>query len=172
MLRVSDEGVVPDVLCLGKGLGGGLPISACIGKDSVMRAWRRDAEVVQTSTFAGAPLACATAIATLDTLSRDGLCARSRDVGNRFRAELAEALSRSPANVQVRGDGLMIGVDLGGGPGSASIAAQRLLERGYIASTGGGGREVLVLTPPLNISEPLLLGAISELAAVLDGPSA
>jgi 4-aminobutyrate aminotransferase/(S)-3-amino-2-methylpropionate transaminase len=170
MLRVSDDGVVPDVLCLGKGLGGGLPISACIGKDSVMRAWRRDPEVVQTSTFAGAPLACATAIATLDTLSRDRLCARSVEVGGRFRAALTKALSRSSA--RVRGEGLMIGVDLGGGPGSASVAVQRLLEQGYIASTGGGGREVLVLTPPLNSPESLLLGAIPEIVSSLHGLSA
>ena len=78
MLRSTAEGVLPDVVCLGKGLGGGLPISACIGSGSVMSAWRREPEVVHTSTFAGAPLAAATAIATLDVLSRERLARSER----------------------------------------------------------------------------------------------
>ena len=49
--------VEPDLVCLGKGLGGGLPVSAVIGRKDVMQAWQREAEVVHTSTFAGAPLA-------------------------------------------------------------------------------------------------------------------
>ncbi|HVR21003.1 MAG TPA: aminotransferase class III-fold pyridoxal phosphate-dependent enzyme, partial [Polyangiaceae bacterium] len=73
MLRALALGVVPDLVCLGKGLGGALPISAVIGRGVVMQAWRRAEEVVHTSTYAGAPLASATALATLDVLEREAL---------------------------------------------------------------------------------------------------
>lgn len=155
LLRSLAEGVTPELVCLGKGLGGGLPISAVIGKDEVMRAWERDEEVVHTSTFSGNPLACATALATLDTLGREGLVQRSAVVGAAFQAELEAALASVPG-VSVRGAGLMIGVELGAEPHSAVRVVRSLLERGFIATTGGGRREVLVLTPPLNIAEALL----------------
>lgn len=163
-MLVSDaEGVVPDLICLGKGLGGGLPISAVIGRSSVMQNWRREAEVVHTATFAGSPLAAAAAIATLDTLSKEKLVERSERLGARFATELSAALAGSgSAKVrQVRGRGLMLGVDLGESPGAASRLMQKLLQAGYITSTGGGRREVLVLTPPLNIDEGVLFGSIS-----------
>jgi 4-aminobutyrate aminotransferase/(S)-3-amino-2-methylpropionate transaminase len=158
MLYSSQNGVVPDLVCLGKGLGGGLPISACIGTRAVMQAWSREREVVHTSTFAGAPLACVTALATLDTLSREGLIERSASVGR----ELMRA---------VRGSGLMIGIDLGDRPGEAVRLARALLRRGYLSSTGGGTREVLVLTPPLIISERLLDFFLDELDMLLAGRS-
>ncbi len=170
LLRAVEAGVMPELVCLGKGLGGGLPISAVLGKNDVMRAWERDEEVVHTSTFAGMPLACATALATLDTLAREGLVQRSAKVGAAFRAELAAALAGVPG-VSVRGEGLMLGVDLGAGPHAAVRVVRRLLERGFIATTGGGKREVLVLTPPLNISEALLELALAAGAdAVRAGP--
>jgi 4-aminobutyrate aminotransferase/(S)-3-amino-2-methylpropionate transaminase len=169
MLRSVVDGVVPDVVCLGKGLGGGLPVSACIGTEAVMLAWRREPEVVHTSTFAGAPLACAAAIATLDVLSRERLVARSAEVGARFRDALRAALEGVRGVAAVRGEGLMIGIDLGPRPGVASQAMLRLLERGYLVSTGGGGREVVVLTPPLNIAEPLLTEFVPAAREVLRG---
>jgi 4-aminobutyrate aminotransferase/(S)-3-amino-2-methylpropionate transaminase len=149
----------PDLICLGKGLGGGLPISACIGAEEIMGSWHRDTEVMHTSTFAGAPLACATAIATLDVLSRERLVERAAEVGARLLKTLRAALP-----VQVRGAGLMIGLDLGPRPDAATALARALLERGYITSSGGGGREVLVLTPPLTIAEPLLDAFVAVLA--------
>jgi 4-aminobutyrate aminotransferase/(S)-3-amino-2-methylpropionate transaminase len=164
LLRAVDEGVTPELVCLGKGLGGGLPISAVIGKNEVMRAWERDDEVVHTSTFAGMPLACATALATLDTIGRERLVQRSATVGAAFKAELAAGLA-AVSGVSVRGEGLMLGVDLGAGAHAAVRVVRRLLERGFIATTGGGQREVLVLTPPLNIAESLLSLAV---AAVVD----
>ncbi len=148
---------IPDLLCLGKGLGGGLPISAVVGRGSVLEAWQRDAEVIHTSTFAGSALACASSLATLDVLSREHLPERAAEVGARFLAALGNRLARFPT-VTVRGAGFMLAVDLGQGPGRAARLASRLLERGYITSTGGGRREVLVLTPPLTLAESLLAG--------------
>ncbi len=176
-------GVTPDLLCLGKGLGGGLPISACVGRRAVMDAWRGAAKVVHTATFAGAALACTTAIATLDVLRREDLVARSAQLGGSFGDQLRAALERAGLPFEVRGRGMMWGVDLapasarggataegearGGGPGKAARAAQALLERGYITSTGGGARDVLVLTPPLTIAEEQLEAFVAELPRAL-----
>ncbi len=165
MLRSAEEGLVPDLICLGKGLGGGIPISAVLGGKGVMQAWERDAEVVHTATFSGAPLACTVALATLDALGRDGLVTRARAVGDRWRELLVAAL---PPHVVVRGVGLMIGVDLGAGAGAASRLAHVLLERGYLTSTGGGAREVLVLTPPLNTPDELLFDFVPHLVSALE----
>jgi 4-aminobutyrate aminotransferase / (S)-3-amino-2-methylpropionate transaminase / 5-aminovalerate transaminase len=150
----------PDLVCLGKGLGGGLPISALVGRGNVLEAWRRDAEVVHTSTFAGAALACATGLATLDVISRQQLPDRAQRLGAQLLDSLKTRLARFP-KISLRGAGLMIAIDLGDRPGLASELARRMLERGYITSTGGGRREILVLTPPLTIGESLL-GGFSE----------
>jgi 4-aminobutyrate aminotransferase / (S)-3-amino-2-methylpropionate transaminase / 5-aminovalerate transaminase len=158
------EGVVPDLICFGKGLGGGLPLSAVIGSGAIMGAWKREAEVVHTATFAGAPLAASTAIATLDVLSKEKLPERAASVGARYRAELAQSLSDRSQVREVRGQGLMLGIDLGDRPGAASALMRSLLKAGYITSTGGGQREVLVLTPPLNIDESVLFGSVPVIA--------
>jgi 4-aminobutyrate aminotransferase/(S)-3-amino-2-methylpropionate transaminase len=164
MLRSAAACVIPDLICLGKGLGGGLPVSAVIGRRELMAAWSRKEEVVHTSTFAGAPLACATALSTLDVLHREALPARAERVGTWLREQLTAALAFAP-EVEVRGAGLMLGVDFGSRPGAAVGVVRGLLERGYIATTGGGKRETLVLTPALNIDEALLPGAVD---AVVD----
>jgi len=162
MLYSLSPEFVPDLLCLGKGLGGGLPISAVIGRGQVLEAWRRDEEVVHTSTFAGNALACGAALATLDVISREHLPERAMSVGGELLATLQTRLGRF-SKATVRGAGLMIAIDLGDRPGRATKLAVRLLERGYITSTGGGRREVLVLTPPLTIAESLLAGFVSAL---------
>jgi 4-aminobutyrate aminotransferase/(S)-3-amino-2-methylpropionate transaminase len=156
MLRSVEVGLTPDLICIGKGLGGGLPISACIGKESVMRAWARDEEVVHTSTHAGWPLACAAAVATLDSLRFKHLPARAGDVGGRVLDALRAGLSGAPGLVDVRGVGLMIGIELA----SAELGqrtARRLLGKGYVVLTGGARGETLTLTPALTIAEERLI---------------
>ncbi|HET7539801.1 MAG TPA: aspartate aminotransferase family protein [Polyangiaceae bacterium] len=166
MLYSAGPEFTPDLLCLGKGLGGGLPISALVGRGAVLEAWRRDAEVVHTSTFAGNALACSAALATLDVISREHLPERASAVGERLLSTLRARLARF-SKATVRGAGLMIAIDLGDRPGRATQLAARLIERGYITSTGGGRREVLVLTPPLTLAEPLLAGFVDALSLSL-----
>ncbi|MEN9579926.1 MAG: 4-aminobutyrate aminotransferase [Pseudomonadota bacterium] len=158
--------IIPDLVCLGKGLGGGLPISACVGRADVMASWSRAEEVVHTSTFAGAPLACATALACLDVLRRHGLIERSAQLGAHWKTALEGSLKDLP--VEVRGRGLMLAVDLGPKPGAAGKLMAKLLSAGYITSTGGGAREVLVLTPPLTIASELLTGFVPVLRRALE----
>jgi 4-aminobutyrate aminotransferase / (S)-3-amino-2-methylpropionate transaminase / 5-aminovalerate transaminase len=148
-----DLGLEADLICLGKGLGGGLPISACLGKREIMQAWRREPEVVHTATFAGAALAARTALVTLDVLGETGFLEARASAGQRWRDAIARACSDCPVVAQVRGRGFMIGIDLGARPGLAVVVMRRLLERGYIVSTGGGARDVVILTPPIVIEE-------------------
>jgi 4-aminobutyrate aminotransferase-like enzyme len=169
MLASVAAGAMPDIICLGKGLGGGLPISACVGSDDVMQAWRREPnqEVVHTATFHGAPLACATALATIEVLAADHLAERARKVGDAWQKALSGALAVVPGVRAVRGAGFMIGVDLGSA--SVALAVMRsLLEAGYIVTLGGLAGEVLMLTPALTIAEPLLEGFTVFLRGLLE----
>jgi 4-aminobutyrate aminotransferase / (S)-3-amino-2-methylpropionate transaminase / 5-aminovalerate transaminase len=151
------QGVRADLVCLGKGLGGGLPISACLGTRASMAAWSREAEVVHTSTFAGAPLAAAAALATLDALEAHALVERSRRLGEALARALRAAFPPTwPAGWAVRGAGLMIGIDLGPSRLDAIALMRELLADGFIVSLGGGRRDSLVLTPPLDVAEAQL----------------
>jgi 4-aminobutyrate aminotransferase / (S)-3-amino-2-methylpropionate transaminase / 5-aminovalerate transaminase len=168
----STESATPDLICLGKGLGGGVPVSAVLGRADVMQSWSRDPEVVHTSTFAGAPLACAAALATLGVLRREALANRARELGARFVTALERALAESPVLARVRGSGLMIGIelfDVSGepAPGIGSALQRALLHAGYVTSTGGGQREVLVLTPPLTVAESRLSAFVPQLLECL-----
>jgi 4-aminobutyrate aminotransferase/(S)-3-amino-2-methylpropionate transaminase len=160
--RMRDVGASFDVLCLGKGLGGGVSISAAIASDDVMGAWASGGEVVHTSTHAGSPLACAAALATLDAIEASSLAARSRGVGARFVARLERALGDAPAVSEVRGVGMMIGVELGSA--ASGLRVQRaLLSRGFLSTSGGASGQVVVFTPPLTISEAQLDATVDAL---------
>ena len=132
-----------------------------------MACWSRDEEVVHTTTFTGNPLACVAAISTLDVLSRHHLPTRARAVGEEFLAELEAAVAPYADLVQVRGVGLMIGIEFRGGNGCGSRMMIELLKRGYIGSTGGGSRETLVLTPALTIDTQQWSGFVEQLVEVL-----
>lgn len=167
MTRTGAIGAKADILCFGKGLGGGLPISACVAPEAIMDAWARDEEVIHTSTHSGSPLACAAAVATLDALRIQRLVPRARDVGAAFASELRATLAGRPGFVEVRGEGLMVGVELA----SAELglrAMRGMLAEGYVVLTGGLRGEVLTLTPALTTPEALLSGAARALSRVLE----
>jgi 4-aminobutyrate aminotransferase/(S)-3-amino-2-methylpropionate transaminase len=163
---LAAESARPDLICLGKGLGGGVPLSAVLGRRDVMAAWQKSEEVVHTSTFAGAPLACAAALATRDVLTRERLPERAERVGTAFRGQLSQALAGVP-RARVRGRGLMLGIELDAKPGTCGEVMRRLLEQGYLTTSGGRARECLVLTPPLTMAEPLLEAAARAIATTL-----
>jgi 4-aminobutyrate aminotransferase/(S)-3-amino-2-methylpropionate transaminase len=169
MVRAIDDGVPAealDLVCFGKGLGGGLPISACVGPEAIMRSWAREAPVVHTSTHAGWPLGCAAALATLGALRARSLPERARTLGARWRTELAGALSGKSTVRAVRGEGLMLGVELER-PAHGLRAARAMLERGWLLLGGGRRGETLTFTPALTIEERLLEGAVAALAEVV-----
>jgi len=168
-LASVDAGVTPDVVCLGKGLGGGVAISACVGREEAMRAWDARAGgggAIHTATHFGAPTACAAALATLAELRTGRLPLRANRVGARWTRDLARELQGGGV-VEVRGRGLMIGVELEGGAARALAATRALLREGYIVLTGGARGDVLTLTPPLTIDEALLAGFTRAMKRVL-----
>jgi GNAT superfamily N-acetyltransferase len=106
------ESVVPDLLCMGKAMGGGVPISACVGRPHVMAAWGESrGEALHTSTFLGWPLGCAAALAAIAEMEDRDLPGRARTVGAYFKDRLNELAARHPeAIAEVRGRGLMLGL--------------------------------------------------------------
>jgi 4-aminobutyrate aminotransferase/(S)-3-amino-2-methylpropionate transaminase len=168
LVRSTAAGAPADILCFGKGLGGGVPISACVAAEEVMAAWASSAhgEVLHTSTHAGSPLACAAAVATLDAVRFRKLPARAREVGERALATFRTALEGCPDVVEVRGAGMMLGIELSSGEQGLRAMAG-LLARGYLVLTGGRRGETLTLTPALTISEDRLADAARALRDVL-----
>jgi 4-aminobutyrate aminotransferase/(S)-3-amino-2-methylpropionate transaminase len=146
----------PDLLCLGKALGGGMPISACVGERRVMAAWGEPGrEALHTGTFFGHPVGCAAALAALQVIEDEQLCARAARAGERLRAALAARVKKDARVVEVRGAGLLVGVELRGA-GLGLALGRALLERGYITVPAANDASVLSLTPPLAIEDTLL----------------
>ncbi len=161
------EGVRPDVICAGKALGGGLPISACIGRGEVMQAWGDPAgEAIHTATFAGNPLGCAAALATLEVIDEEDLIARADRVGAAWLREL-EGLRSLAAVRDVRGRGLLVAVELDDGARTLALV-RALLERGYLVLPAGSRAEAISLTPPRTIEPALLSAFTSTLRSLLE----
>ncbi len=137
------ENVVPDVICVGKAIANGFPLSACIGSAAVMDAWPASTgEAIHTSTFLGNPLGCAAALATIRELRSRRLPARARSVGTWLARELREIGCR------VRGRGLMLGIETD----DAVPLAKALLQRGILVLPSGPHHEILGITPPLVVT--------------------
>ena len=156
------EGVLPDVLTLAKGLGGGLPIGACIGigrHGSVLG--RGD----HGSTFGGNPIACAAALAVLDTIEKDGLLANVTQVGNHLAAGI-EGI-KHPLVSGVRGSGLWLAIALTGVVATAVAAtAQRA---GFLVNAVQP--DAVRLAPPLILSAAEADSFVAALPAILDAAS-
>ena len=163
---VEAEGVIPDLLCCGKALGGGLPIAAVLGRRDLFRAaWEHDGEALHTATFVAHPLACAAALAALEIMDDEGLAERAADLGEEIAPRLTAWPARYPAVVAVRGRGLLWGIEL-----RTREAAHRwtgeALRRGILMLAGGPEGKVAQIVPPLTIARPqlaLALGLLEEL---------
>jgi 4-aminobutyrate aminotransferase-like enzyme len=163
--RSVDTGVTPDLICAGKALGGGLPVSACIGRREVMERWGSpDREAIHTGTFYGDPLGSAAALATLELIEREGLMLEAAERG----ASIARALRSVglPGIAKVRQIGLMLGLQLEEEL-SALTLARRLLERGYLVLPAGARADVLQLTPPVTLTGPQVEGFVEALKDAL-----
>lgn len=154
----------PDVLCIGKALAGGFPLSACLGSAQVMDAWGASkGEAIHTQTFLGNPTGCAMALAALAVLEDEGLVARAATVG----AALAERLRAVPGVRGVTGRGLMLGVQLDDALG----VTRRLLAAGWIVLPCGERAEALGVTPPLMLSTEAQDALPDALAAAISAPA-
>ncbi|HEX5726492.1 MAG TPA: aspartate aminotransferase family protein [Longimicrobiaceae bacterium] len=170
-------GVVPDLLVVGKGLTGGLPFSACIGTDAAMEAWPRSTgEALHTSTFLGHPLGCAAALAAIAVLREEGLVERSAALGARLLARLRALAADHPRVGEVRGLGMMIGVELvrdratrEPAPELAGRVVVEALRRGVLVLGGGVHGNVLSLSPPFVLTDAQADAALAVLGEILDG---
>jgi 4-aminobutyrate aminotransferase-like enzyme len=173
LLASERVGLRPDIVCLGKALGAGLPLSACLGARRVMDAWPvSEGEAVHTSTFLGHPLACAAALAALDSYGPEGILARAEAVGTSLRSGLAERLSGergvTPGAAEVRGLGLLVGIELGGAEpaaGAAASVAGAALRKGVLVLPAGEAGEVVELTPPVTLTEAQVDHALEVLVS-------
>jgi acetylornithine aminotransferase len=138
-------GVRPDVMTLAKGLGSGVPVGACLAAGAAAGVFKPGNH---GSTFGGNPLACTAALTTLAVIEEDGLLARAASLGQRLRTEFAEALAGQAGVVAVRGDGLMIGIELDR-PCGELVA--RALERGLLINVTA--EKVIRLLPSLVFSD-------------------
>ena len=170
------EGVIPDILCLGKGLGGGLPLSACVGPARIMDAWPPSrGEAIHTSTFLGNPLACAAGSAFLGELRKGDLVERSRILGDKLLDSLRRNLADIPEVAEVRGRGLFVGIDLRNSgnreplKGAAVRAATHALQNGVFLLPAGRAGHVLELSPPLVITEEQLDWVVPQLREGIQG---
>jgi acetylornithine/LysW-gamma-L-lysine aminotransferase len=149
--------VIPDLICLGKGIAGGLPMGTL--------AWRSDLGTYPAhthgSTFGGNPLVCAAANATLQVLEEERLPERAAEIGERFLAELRSI--EHPLVREVRGRGLMIGIDL---RRRSTPVLQTMAENGVLALPAG--TTVVRLLPPLSITEQDLERARTVLMDALE----
>jgi 4-aminobutyrate aminotransferase-like enzyme len=169
-------GATPDLICLGKALTGGFPLSACVGRADLMdAAWPQSkGEAIHTSTFLGNPVGCAMALAQIGEIEKMKLPERAAELGKFLLAELQSKIPNGKFQIAVRGQGLMAGVELrrhDGSPATAETfaAVKTLLQRGYIFLPEGEYGNVISFTPPLTITKPQLAKAVTTLAEVLGG---
>ncbi len=158
---IEDEGVVPDLVTSAKSLGGGLPISAVTGRAELMDAVHPGG---LGGTYGGNPVAAAAALAVLDKIEREGLLARSRELGERVRARLREMQERHALVGDVRGRGMMNAIELVRDRGTkepidaetGTRIIQACLRDGLLVIKAGTYDNVIRLLPPLTIDEGLL----------------
>jgi 4-aminobutyrate aminotransferase / (S)-3-amino-2-methylpropionate transaminase / 5-aminovalerate transaminase len=156
MWACDHTGVVPDLLCAGKALGGGYPGSIVAGRADIMDAWRPNTpEAPHSSTFLGHPVGCAAALAVLAELSERGLVQRSRETGATLLAALKAATESNPHVGEVRGLGMMIGIEVVRDresrdpmPEAVPAILQAGLDCGLIMLPGGMYGNVISLSPP------------------------
>lgn len=143
--------VVPDLICLGKALTGGFPLSACVGKAELMDAWPpSDGEAIHTATFLGHPVGCAMALASLEQHADPATADAVATTGQRFTSALAAI--DAPGIGAVRGLGLMLGLELPARIDSGALIAAALRD-GIILLADGPGGSVLAFAPPFAISD-------------------
>jgi 4-aminobutyrate aminotransferase-like enzyme len=160
--------VVPDIVTVAKALGNGFPIAAFLTTDAIAAHYTRPG----AATFGGNLVSCRAALATLAFHQRHRLGERSATLGDRLRRQLAEVQGRRPAIAEVRGRGLMIGIELRDRKNiPAAALTDRILEdlkdAGFLVGKTGPGRNVLTVMPPLVVPSPALDALVENLDQVL-----
>ena len=171
MFAIEHEQVVPDVLTVGKGFGGGFPMSGLIIREEIAFAKPFANPSGSSSSYGGNPLAAAAARITVETILEDGLVEHARRVGERMLAEMKSWERDLPIVSDVRGRGLMIGMDLVV-PGTRQLLTKKATRRIFDALLARGVLAMIYnpevrINPPLVISEDQAMTALAILKEVL-----
>ncbi|MDX1688681.1 MAG: aminotransferase class III-fold pyridoxal phosphate-dependent enzyme [Candidatus Promineifilaceae bacterium] len=152
---IEHAGVVPDLMTVAKGIASGFPLSALIGRADVMSQWPPGAH---GTTFGGNPVSCAAALATLDVIEDEGLVENAAARGRQLQDGLRQIQADHPVVGDVRGKGLMVGVEFVGpdaapNPDAAAAVKDHCLQSGILISRCGPHNQTLRLAPPLIITD-------------------
>ncbi|MBM3833658.1 MAG: aspartate aminotransferase family protein [Verrucomicrobia bacterium] len=165
---------IPDVICLGKAITGGFPLSACAGRAALMdEAWPASAgEAIHTSTYLGHPVGCAMALAQIEEIRKQRLVDRSFSLSKMLVSALEHLKAPTGLKLAARGLGLMAGLELRHSDdepatNSALQIVKKMLHRGYILLPEGEHSNVIALTPPLTISRSQLETSVNALQETL-----
>ncbi len=164
MFGFEHFGIEPDIFTLAKALGGGFPIGALCAKEPFASAFEPGDH---GSTFGGNPLACSAGLAALSTIINDKLCDNSAKMGDYFINELKKLKDKHSIITEVRGKGLMIGVQLAS-PKAVDIK-EKCLEQGYLI--GSVGESIIRMLPPLIVTEndiDMLIKALDDILSELN----
>ena len=168
----SRWGVVPDIVTLGKPMGNGHPVAAVITRAEI--ADRLGSRTTFFSTFGGNPVACAAALAVLNVIQEEGLVAHAASVGDELRASLADLAARHPVIGDVRGRGLMTGVELVRDPATrepatdlAARVKDEMAEAGVLIGSTGRLGNTIKIRPPLCITRDEAAVIVTALDQVL-----
>ncbi|MGC8491426.1 MAG: aspartate aminotransferase family protein [Syntrophobacteraceae bacterium] len=173
MFAIDHYGVEPDILVLAKGIADGFPLSCFIARDEVADAFQVGDHL---STFGGNPVSCAASLANIAFMEEENLPAKALEKGAWFRKALSEIPSGQVVIGEVRGKGLMTGIELVEDKKSKAPAAAQagkiraqLREKGILIGVGGGFGNVLRIQPPLTIGEEDLRRVVEAIKAVIAG---
>ena len=163
-------GITPDIMCLAKGLGGGVPVAATLATEEVWKGWKRGSHA---STFGGNPLATRAGAVVLDVIEEEGLLANAADRGAQLQQGLRHLASSYDVITDVRGEGLMVGAECGE---AASDIVALARHEGLLINSAGG--DTLRFVPPLIVTADDVDDALTRLEAALrawkkksDGPT-
>ena len=158
MWAFEESGIVPDVVCVAKAIANGLPLSAVVASKDTMQAWGKGAH---GTTYGGNPVACAAGVAVLETIAAEGLLENARARGTELLGGLRELMAENPSIGDVRGRGLMIGVEFvkdrrermpDGAMAEAVI--ERARDAGLLLLSCGMAHQVIRWIPPLDVTVP------------------
>jgi 4-aminobutyrate aminotransferase/(S)-3-amino-2-methylpropionate transaminase len=167
MFACEREDVRPDILCVGKALGGGFPISAAIASKDVASAWApSEGEALHTSTYLGNPMGCAAALANLEEIDRLKILLRVREREPVMAEKLHTLRRANPILADVRGRGMLWGLEFKD-PAVANRCVLLALARGLLLLQSGPRGETITLAPPPVISDVQLNRGFEILGDVL-----
>ena len=171
MWAFEHAGIVPDVVCLAKAIANGLPLSAIVSSRELQERWGKSAH---GTTFGGNPVACAAGLAVLETIKEEGLVANAAAMGAQLQAELRRLMAADERIGDVRGLGLMVGVEFvrdrrTQAPDGALVDAllARCLDEGLLVLSCGRDHNVVRFIPPLDVTAGEIAEAVGTFERAL-----